>query len=396
VAGVLRPHWRHRPGARSAARSRGLPVRPSGRTASHVSADHPSLAIVTLTGDLVRLAGAGDTEGVDELLRLLDDRGRSEARRWFEGSRRWFRDPWAGAAAEDSFAVRWPIRWVEAVCAVSLLGPVAAARRVPWRDLYGVPGEPGETILARRLRGADPDWVARFAQAASEVRLGGDRRGDHTLARVVRGAVVHHGLPCPTGTTFLREWLAGTSWSMSSYAERTPERLAATLRDDPLMPELPLGYLGAGHCGDTPELPEASRVLVAEGCLDRGRLLEGVLAQLTTQQRVASQRVLAQVLRVNDITAAEVPGGLTYLLGVLSTADGSVCRVVVPLALELVTDAGGLGELVAVVAARAERKPKDLLLRALWQPRLREAAGDAAVRDALRVLTGDDDAAFAA
>jgi hypothetical protein len=354
-----------------------------------------SLAGVTLVSDLIGLAEDGAVVGVDEMLRGLDDSHRAEARRWFEGSRRWFRDHWIRRSPDGGLAVVWRVRWVEAVCAVSLLGPVAAARRVPWRDLRGGHDEPGEAILVRRLREADRAWVAGFVQAASEVRLGADRWVAHTLAGVLRGAVTHHGLPCPTGATFLREWLFGTPVEMPAYGRVEPEQLVAALRVDPLMPELLLHYLGSGHCGDSPGLPEASRMLVAEGSLDRGRLLEAVLAQLTTQQRVASQRVLAEVLRVNGLTAAEVAGGLTYLLGVLSTADGSVCRVVVPLALELVMDSDGLGELVAVLVARPERKPKELLLRALRQARLGAVAGHGAVIDALRVLAGDDDAAFA-
>ena len=101
---------------------------------------------------------------------------------------------------------------------------------------------------------ADRAWAAQFVEAAGQARVSRRFRecGDQ-LSRILRAVVVHHRLPCPTGRTFFEHWLAATE-SDASLAER--------LAVDPFMPDLLFRYLTSGHCGDTPELPDA----VAELC----------------------------------------------------------------------------------------------------------------------------------
>ena len=310
----------------------------------------------------------GDVAGVDTLLRSLDGTDRVTVKRWFEGSRSWFRelDP-KTLLSEQRLDIHHARQWCEGICAVSLLGAVTAAGRVPWREFWSFRQWPGEDEFINLLRDADRDWVAAFADAASRARLGGNARNTNaTLARVLRAAVTHHDLPSPSGATFLREWLAGS-----------PEGpLLDVLRRDPLMPELLYLYLASGECGRTPGLADAVVSLVDEGKVDRNRLVDVVLEQLTTQQRPASQRVLAEVLRGLDVTAAEVPGGLSYLVGVVATSQGAVGQVLLPLAVDVVGDAAGLAELASVIAGRPERKQKDVLLRALQGEELRSRVGD--------------------
>ena len=190
---------------------------------------------------LTDLIVGGDVTGVDKVLRSLDGADRAGVKRWFEGSRKWFRELVRRAGPEpDSSRSASAQAWCEGMCAVSLLGAVTAAGRVPWRDYWSYRQWPGEDEFIDQLRDADRDWVAAFADAASRARLGGNARNTNaTLSRVLRAVVVHHELPCPSGTTFLREWLAGL-----------PERpLLDDLRADPLMPQLLYLYLASANVG---------------------------------------------------------------------------------------------------------------------------------------------------
>jgi hypothetical protein len=337
---------------------------------------------------LIELIMAADVAGIDTLLRSLDRADRAEVKRWFDGSRSWFRELRNESRPGETISeTRGAWGWAEGICAVSLLGAVTAARRVPWADFWLHNQWPSEAGFVQLLCDADRDWVAAFTDAASRVGLGRNARfTNDTLSRVLRTAVVHHELPCPSGTTFLREWLAGSP--------KGP--LLDTLQRDPLMPELLYLYLASGECGRTPGLADATLALVDEGKVDRSHLIEIVLAQLTAQQRPASQRVFAELVRGLGVRAAEVPGGLSYLVGVIATSQGAVGQVLLPLAIDLLQDAADLTELASVIAGRPERKQKDVLLSALQSEQLRHRVGDPSTLEALRTLGADDDVAFAA
>jgi hypothetical protein len=342
--------------------------------------------------DLLALIEAPDLDGVDRYLLGLGSEELTTVRRWFERSRGWFREV---RDTDDrtnwSLEGRWGLLWAEVVCAVSLMGPVTAAKRIPWRDFrwYSETDAAGERIVRRRLLEADAGWAARFVEAADGLALSRESHAAYLLAELLRAMVLHHALPCPSGNAFLSTWLSEPGGLSDRDAAAG---LAQAMRDDPLMPELLWHYLGSGHCGDLPHLPGALATLVAEGLVDRTRLVETVLTQLTTLPRVTTQRVLANTLVAVEIAAAEIPGGLDYLLGVIATAHGSVGKVLLPSALELAREGDDLQQLAGVVAARPERAQKDLMLRNL------RGRGDAAgVVEALGTLAMDDgDAAFIA
>jgi hypothetical protein len=341
---------------------------------------------------------------VDDLLRGLDGRDRAGAKSWFKDSRPWFQglsaDLFADPHATNEYTDQYPdlrsgtgapsIRdrhdinsarvWIEGICAVSLCHPSTAARRIPWQELHKQPNESGEAALLKLLLGADREWVAAFADVVSRDESG-------VCSRVLRTVVVRHALPYPSGRNFYLSWLWGDSWKSSGVD---------TLRDNPLMPDMLLHYLASGHCAETPWLPEALAQLVESGHVDRTALLEHVLNVLTAPQRPGSQRVLAEILVALNLRAQEIPGGLTFLLGVLSTSHGAVGRVLLPHAVELVADAEGLVELTTVVGGRSERKQKEMLLGGLKAPALQAAVGIGPVLEALKLLGGSEDAAFAA
>lgn len=377
---------------------------------------------------LTHLITDARTNEVDALLRSLDGSDRAEARRWFEGSRPWFRglrddlfgDPWANRFTTRVYTDQYPdlgtdardpsIRdkddiniargRIEGMCAVALSGPVTAARRVPWGEYWDYQEDPGEVALVHLLWDADRDWVASFADAASRVGLGSNARNvNGTLSRVLRATVVHHELPCPSGSTFLAQWLNGSDFKGWLIGSDFKGSMLDTLREDPLMPDLLFHYLASGHCGQVPwasSLPEVVAELVEAGRVDRAAALEHVLNLLTAPQRPASQGVLAKITTALNLRAEEIPGGLTFLLGVLSTSHTSVSKVLLPHAIDLVADAQGLVELTTVVGGRSERKQKEMLLAGLKAPALRSAVGIGHVLEALRLLGGSEDAAFAA
>ncbi|MGI8626409.1 MAG: hypothetical protein ACR2J5_07545 [Geodermatophilaceae bacterium] len=344
------------------------------------------------------LLAAGDLVAAYELLMGLEDDALRQAKQWFGASARWFRElggqvVFAGEDHDEKFVVRHNAEWIVGMCAVRLCGPRTAAERVPWTQCWDYMEHDGEAALVQLLWDQPTGWVSEFVDAASRVRLGGQARNvNATLSRVLRAAVAHHGLPCPAGDTFLKQWLAGTP-AVGRW-RRPGVDLAEWLAFDPLMPDLLLRYLASGECGDWPGLPAAAGALVRADKIDRAALVEVVLVQLTTSQRPKSQRVLAGILGALGVRCEEVSGGLCYLLGVLATADRAVQPVLLPLALELATDSEKWRALTDVVASRPEKKAKELVLAALKKPGTRETAGTEAVASALEVLGAGDDAAF--
>ena len=344
------------------------------------------------------LLAGGDLVAAYELLTGLEGDALRCAKQWFGSHARWFREldshvAFAGADHDETFVVRHDAEWIVGMCAVLLCGPRTAAERVPWAHCWDYMEHDGEAALVQLLWDQPAGWVAEFVDAASRVRLGRQARNvNATLSRVLRAAVAHHGLPCPAGDTFLKEWLAGTP--AQGRWQRRGIDLAEWLAVDPLMPDLLLRYLASGDCGDWPELPAAAGALVRAHQIDRGTLVEVVLVQLTTGQRPKSQRVLAGILSALDVRSDEVTAGLGYLLGVLATADRGVQPVLLPLALELATDAEQWRALTDVVASRPEKRAKELVLVALKEPGTREKAGTEALAAALDVLGAGDDAAF--
>ncbi len=343
------------------------------------------------------LAG-GDLLAAYELLMGLEGDPLREAKQWFGSSTRWFRElgdqvAFAGTDYRERFEACIDAEWIVGMCAVVLCGPRTAAERIPWTRCWDFMTYDGEAALVQLLWDQPADWVAEFVDAASRVRLGGAARNvNATISAVVRAAATHHGLACPQGDTFLKQWLAGTP--AVGRRDQAAIGLAEWLAVDPLMPDSLFLYLATGECGDWPGLPTAAGELVRSGRLDRSKLIELILEQLTTSQRPKSQRVLAGILGAVDLRADEVSGGFSYLLGVLATGDRAVQPVLLPLALALATDAQEWLALTDVVASRPEKKGKELALAALKKPATLEAAGNEAIAAALDVLSSGDDAAF--
>jgi hypothetical protein len=353
---------------------------------------------MTFAERLVPILREADFVGAWELLESLEGDELREAKAWFEIRDKggYFGDiDWVGGTRDEVYDTKINASWIVSMCALRLCGPVTAARRAGWDGHWNYQRFAGEAHFVQRLWDMDRDWVAAFVTEASQVRLRNARNVNANLSRVVRAAVVHHELPCPSGATFLAAWSAGAGrladWD---WRDKDPERGVAWLSSDPLMPELLFHYLASGHCGASRWLPGTVARLAADGKVDRDALVQHVLTQLTSAQPPAAQIVLGGILDSLDLRAPEVPGGLAYLLGVISTSKGAVGKVLLPTAIELVRTPTDVYELAVTVAGRAEKKQKDVLLTALKGNSLRDRVGVESVREALGLLATDEDVDF--
>lgn len=335
----------------------------------------------------------------------LDQEQRKAARAWFERSRAWFDGFRERSYRSGGLEVWREAPWLEGLCALALLPPAAAARRVPWQEM-SPDGEETATrrLFAERLGDHDRPWVSTFVEIAGSTRLGaGPRRAGagSALSSALRAAVVRHALPCPTGATFLQSWQAGHRVTRPTPRSTWPTKddartaLADALVGDPLMPEILDLYLGSGHAGDEPHLPEVLADLVASGVTERTRVLQAILDALTHPPRVGTQRVLAGCLAALEVSADDVPGGAAYLVGTIATAHGSVGSALLPAAIASLRSPDELHELAMVIGSRPERRQKKDLLRALDATMADRVGRDATIRAVRTLGEGDPDSAFA-
>lgn len=374
------------------------------------SQEHSDFCAMGVLGEkfvdrLVPVLGAGDPVAAYELLDCLAGDELAEATSWFAKSKRWTRNLDQHAPLDrtprkdgDDHLVRWhEQKWILAMCAVRLCGPRTAASRIAWGDFWDSNRGVGEAVFVHLLWDLDRTWVAEFADAASRVRLGGRaRHSNRTLSWVLRAASMHHGLPAPTGDTFLKMWRSGAPSGVSSFEGDSKRSFAERLAVDPFMPEVLWHYLASGHCGDyETALPVALATLTESAVVERDTLIETVLVALTAGHPPTAQRTLAKILEAIGLRPEEIRGGFAYLVGVLATSDRSVPPVLLPVALELVGDGDELRALVDVVAGRPEKKPRVQLLTALRTTALRARVGDGAMAEVLDVLAHTDDAAYA-
>ncbi len=333
----------------------------------------------------------GDLETLRAYVDGLDTEGRSVARAWCEATHDFEQypgPPEITSLPNDQRYLRWRRLTIgKLLMAARLFPPAAAAKAlVRWDEslAWNAVAE-----LRRAFVEHDRAWAVRFVAAADAQPLPAD--GGAALALVLRQIVVHHGLPAPSGRLFHAHGVRrDPRWDGDTA-------LADAIRVDPLLPDVVHHLLASGESGNNPALPDAIETLVGEGWLSRERLLADVLEHLTSTQRVSSQRVLAGIASRLGLTAAEVTGGLPYLLGVMASSRGEVVKVLLPLAIELVSTPDELGDLARVVAARPEKGVRQTLLKALAPKKrtpeaLGERLGNEVLVEALELLAvGEDD-----
>ena len=219
-------------------------------------------------------------------------------------------------------------------------------------------------------------------------------RGAGMAYVLLRAVVVAHRLPVPTGRNFHGAWireLRGHADPPTWATDRAPS--LDPLLADPLLPDVVYHQLASGEVGTWTGFGDVLPALVDKALIDRERTVAVALEQLTAGQRPSSQKVLAGVLTALDLRAEGVPGGLDYLLSVLSSCHGSATAPVLGLAIDLVLTGGDAVELARVIAPRAQKGVRRTLLRALAPGALGTRIDHAALLEAVDVLAdGDDDA----
>ena len=324
-----------------------------------------------------------DLASLEEWLAGASAQARVEARSWYATARpdlgrlyTYGGELWESLSKER----RADLPWVQALLAAGIEPPVAAARLVPWGWLRNRHHTQGQERFLRVVTSRGKEWVRAFVPAAAAVR---DANAP-ILFETLGPLVVDFGLPIPDGTTFLEGWLMSI-WM--SDEDATTDLLA----DDPLMPEMFHRLLSSGRLGRAPAVPGAAARLVEKGLLDRTRVVSQAFEMLTIQQPVGAQRALARLLRLLEVTAADIPGGLPFAQGLVATCHGSVGAMLLPLALDLIVAPDELAELCGTIAGRPEHAQKSTMLRTLADDEFQGRLGREAVRHSLAMFRGFSD-----
>ncbi len=364
----------------------------------------PILTAVNVGDRLQSLVDAADALAMGEYLKQLDGDELVEAQRWYRT---------AGAAVRSKPSVedrqirqvdpfgsmapgRWRgLVWSSALCSAALAPAASAASWIPWRNLFGRPHAPEPAILVDLVSGRGADWAAVFAPRAADTKLSGTelRNESWLVHRVVTELTTCWSLPVPSGQTFLYGWV-------DTF---TGDDLVGQLRADPLMPDVFLHCLNTNQVGrfgtrvwDRLDLAGAIQALVKEGCLDRGDVIERSLSSLSHPRTVATQRVISRILTALSLSAHDASCTFARLLGLISSAHGSVASMALPLAIEQVATADELEELVSAIGLRSERGIRATTVTALTSSAIADRVGDDAVsRSAAILLEHESDAARA-
>ncbi len=348
---------------------------------------------MSATNRLKSLVLAWDAPGLEAALAVLVEDERAEARAWVLADKEFFatvrdREPRTVGVRDPAWALIGSAAWMRTMCVVALCSPVEAARAIEWDEIWDYMRPPAREHVRRLVAARPREWAETFLTTTAALRLSGrtaDRAGS-CLAWLVAAGLADHGLPCPSGPTFLEHYF--------SYHQHDPEA-AARLRAERLAPDLVYVMIESGLAARLRALHEAVPALVADGTLDRGRLIGACLQSLTAETRVGSQRAVARLVAALELRPQEVPGGLSFLIGVMAVSDGSVGKVILPLALALVEDVPGLDEITRVIAGRKERKQKQMLLAALRTLATEHTVGPGGVLAALEGLeAGQEDASL--
>jgi hypothetical protein len=118
--------------------------------------------------------------------------------------------------------------------------------------------------------------------------------------------------------------------------------LVEELRADPVLPEaLSAALAGPGvigilerHAVPSWELGPAVAELVAEGNLDRSRILADAFVALTRQDTPSTQKGIAKLLAALDLKGPDLAERMPLVQGLLATSHGSVTAVLLPEAIE--------------------------------------------------------------
>ncbi|HSP60863.1 MAG TPA: hypothetical protein VLO09_07360 [Ornithinimicrobium sp.] len=318
---------------------------------------HDELEDVLATGRWADLRPYVLTDPGGELGRQTAAWYRSRQSHWHE-TYRWGSSFGQDPAVDGTGALR--------ALALAVLPPAQAARELGrltsgWRrapcDALGV-----EVALTR-----GPGFCQPFLDAASRLTFGKEEMwGVGWVARFGLPLVEAGMAQLPDGPAFGRAWAAllegtGPEGSLVEELRDTPsvaEGLAVALATPDAFASLET-FRRPGR-----ELEVAVAQLVAEGVLDRGRVLASVLEALTRQDSAHSQRALARILDALELGPDDAAGRLPLLVHLLATARGPVTAVLLPAVVAAAGDAD-VAAVATTVFTRPEKAQRTTLLRAL-------------------------------
>lgn len=298
---------------------------------------------------------------------VLPDTGEGagkEVRAWYRSRRaHWFQHyrwtPWPQDPTVDGpSALR--------VLALACAAPSQAAKEVG-RLTWGWQAGPGDGLAVAAAIARGPEFCQPFLDAASRLTI--SKEDEWSI-----GWVARFGLPLveagvaelPDGPAFGRGWAAAFAMGQNDRPLVDELRGSTAVADAFALVLASPGALAHFEGSRRPGrlLEEAVAQLVAEGVLDRARVVDGVLEALTRQDSAHTQKVLARLLGALDLTGEDVAARLPLLFQLLATARGPVTAVLLPVVLQAAGD-DDLPALASTVFTRPEKAQRTTLLRAL-------------------------------
>ncbi|MEU5218539.1 DUF6493 family protein [Streptomyces sp. NPDC020807] len=238
-----------------------------------------------------------------------------------------------------------------------LTTPAAAASWLGARDLLMWETDGPHALAA--LGEVTPEWAADLAE-----RLAGRRVVAENRYELVHGLVVRSGYAVAPTDGYVTGWTR----------HLTDDRLAERLRADPQTPDLVAHALGMAEpperltrkAGRRPERhwPTVLVALVADGTLDRKRILDVCVSRLLRGGPIRNLRVPLEIVRLLAPEAEEVGARIPEWVGIAadtpSIVAGYAQELLTGLAAAGTLPVGALAEMTSGVLFRTEKK----LLRA--------------------------------
>ncbi|MFE3071523.1 DUF6493 family protein [Streptomyces sp. NPDC059247] len=336
-------------------------------------------------GALIEAVRAGRAKEVPALLAPLDAAARRAALTRLKALRSEVRS-WEWRRWNEASRIRRALHVAGAGCHP---GAAAAATWLGARDLLNWRQEDGFLVM-KVMEGRDAEWLADVAG-----RLAARPAVAESCYGLIHALVERSGCAVPATDGYVLGWAR----------DITGPRLLERLRADPHTPvlvahalamaETPEPLAWSGGPDDPAHWPTALSVLVAEGVLDRARVVDLSVSRLLRGGRPRNLRCATEVLRVVAPDAAERRERVADWVAMASDGPGPVAgyaqEVLAGLAAEGALSAGVLAEMTAGVLFRTEKKLVRFQLTLVGKALAREPDAAGELLPALAEAFGHED-----